>query len=192
MIKSFKHLFKTLYISVYFSKAIKFYIHDICSKPNRFDTWAAMSLARQLRLEDKLRAVSTVLFVVLLWVCIHTGQAEKFATSFPGYFAPQEQIPWVRGWKVSLTTVGAHSQTSYSPEYMTTPTQTKSKYNVTTMMAGVLKWSRFCFCSWCHELTPATLGVGPVGERWVLKFPCLCRFLSFVSRTCVNLHVLHK
>lgn len=39
-----------------FSKAIKFYIHDICANPDRFDTWAAMALARQVRLEDKLRA----------------------------------------------------------------------------------------------------------------------------------------
>ena len=39
-----------------FSKAIKFYMHDICVCPNRFDTWAAMALARRSRLDLKLNS----------------------------------------------------------------------------------------------------------------------------------------
>ncbi|XP_066499706.1 calcineurin-binding protein cabin-1 isoform X2 [Hoplias malabaricus] len=38
------------------SKAIKFYIHDICVCPNRFDSWAGMALARASRIQDKLNS----------------------------------------------------------------------------------------------------------------------------------------
>ncbi|XP_031557657.1 calcineurin-binding protein cabin-1-like [Actinia tenebrosa] len=39
-----------------FSKALKFYTHDICVQPNRSDSWAAMALIRKSRLESKLNA----------------------------------------------------------------------------------------------------------------------------------------
>lgn len=39
-----------------FSKALKFYMHDVTVKPDRADTWAAMALARKSRLENKLNA----------------------------------------------------------------------------------------------------------------------------------------
>nr|ADK74348.1 calcineurin binding protein 1 [Danio rerio] len=38
------------------SKAIKFYMHDICMSPNRFDSWAGMALARASRIQDKLNS----------------------------------------------------------------------------------------------------------------------------------------
>ncbi|XP_047447274.1 calcineurin-binding protein cabin-1 isoform X5 [Mugil cephalus] len=38
------------------SKAIKFYLHDICVCPNRFDSWAGMALARASRIQDKLNS----------------------------------------------------------------------------------------------------------------------------------------
>ncbi|KAK7146555.1 hypothetical protein R3I93_014110 [Phoxinus phoxinus] len=38
------------------SKAIKFYMHDICMCPNRFDSWAGMALARASRIQDKLNS----------------------------------------------------------------------------------------------------------------------------------------
>ncbi|XP_059379840.1 calcineurin-binding protein cabin-1-like isoform X7 [Carassius carassius] len=38
------------------SKAIKFYVHDICLCPNRFDSWAGMALARASRIQDKLNS----------------------------------------------------------------------------------------------------------------------------------------
>uniref|UniRef100_A0A3P8Q6V5 Calcineurin-binding protein cabin-1 MEF2-binding domain-containing protein n=1 Tax=Astatotilapia calliptera TaxID=8154 RepID=A0A3P8Q6V5_ASTCA len=38
------------------SKAIKFYMHDICVFPNRFDSWAGMALARASRIQDKLNS----------------------------------------------------------------------------------------------------------------------------------------
>ncbi|XP_034025725.1 calcineurin-binding protein cabin-1 isoform X2 [Thalassophryne amazonica] len=38
------------------SKAIKFYMHDICVCPNRFDSWAGMALARATRIQDKLNS----------------------------------------------------------------------------------------------------------------------------------------
>ncbi|KTF83645.1 hypothetical protein cypCar_00006386 [Cyprinus carpio] len=38
------------------SKAIKFYVHDICMCPNRFDSWAGMALARASRIQDKLNS----------------------------------------------------------------------------------------------------------------------------------------
>ncbi|XP_063769078.1 calcineurin-binding protein cabin-1 isoform X2 [Pseudophryne corroboree] len=38
------------------TKAIKFYMHDICSCPNRFDSWAGMALARASRIQDKLNS----------------------------------------------------------------------------------------------------------------------------------------
>ncbi|XP_014662730.1 PREDICTED: calcineurin-binding protein cabin-1-like [Priapulus caudatus] len=34
--------------------AIKFYMHDICMNPDRFDSWAGMALAHSSRLEEKL------------------------------------------------------------------------------------------------------------------------------------------
>ncbi|XP_067083955.1 calcineurin-binding protein cabin-1 [Osmerus mordax] len=37
-------------------KAIKFYMHDICVCPNRFDSWAGMALARASRIQDKLNS----------------------------------------------------------------------------------------------------------------------------------------
>ncbi|XP_013404378.1 calcineurin-binding protein cabin-1 [Lingula anatina] len=37
-------------------KAIKFYMHDICVNPDRFDSWAGMALARMSRLEQKLNS----------------------------------------------------------------------------------------------------------------------------------------
>uniref|UniRef100_A0A6I8NZF1 Calcineurin-binding protein cabin-1 n=1 Tax=Ornithorhynchus anatinus TaxID=9258 RepID=A0A6I8NZF1_ORNAN len=38
------------------SKAIKFYMHDICICPHRFDSWAGMALARASRIQDKLNS----------------------------------------------------------------------------------------------------------------------------------------
>ncbi|XP_058491833.1 calcineurin-binding protein cabin-1 isoform X2 [Solea solea] len=38
------------------SKAVKFYMHDICVCPNRFDSWAGMALARASRIQDKLNS----------------------------------------------------------------------------------------------------------------------------------------
>ncbi|KAM9329216.1 calcineurin-binding protein cabin-1 [Gastrophryne carolinensis] len=38
------------------TKAIKFYLHDICICPNRFDSWAGMALARASRIQDKLNS----------------------------------------------------------------------------------------------------------------------------------------
>ncbi|MBN3283829.1 CABIN protein, partial [Polyodon spathula] len=38
------------------SKAIKFYMHDICISPDRFDSWAGMALARASRIQDKLNS----------------------------------------------------------------------------------------------------------------------------------------
>ncbi|KAF5907335.1 calcineurin-binding protein cabin-1 isoform X1, partial [Clarias magur] len=38
------------------AKAIKFYMHDICVCPNRFDSWAGMALARASRIQDKLNS----------------------------------------------------------------------------------------------------------------------------------------
>ncbi|XP_032954466.1 calcineurin-binding protein cabin-1 isoform X2 [Rhinolophus ferrumequinum] len=38
------------------SKAIKFYMHDICICPDRFDSWAGMALARASRIQDKLNS----------------------------------------------------------------------------------------------------------------------------------------
>ncbi|XP_075424588.1 calcineurin-binding protein cabin-1 isoform X2 [Ascaphus truei] len=38
------------------SKAVKFYMHDICICPNRFDSWAGMALARASRIQDKLNS----------------------------------------------------------------------------------------------------------------------------------------
>ncbi|KAJ7309748.1 hypothetical protein JRQ81_007813 [Phrynocephalus forsythii] len=38
------------------SKAIKFYMHDICICPQRFDSWAGMALARASRIQDKLNS----------------------------------------------------------------------------------------------------------------------------------------
>ena len=43
---------------VLFSKALKFYMHDVSVQPDRADTWAAMALARKRRLENKLNAVN--------------------------------------------------------------------------------------------------------------------------------------
>ncbi|XP_074660409.1 uncharacterized protein LOC141912887 [Tubulanus polymorphus] len=37
-------------------KAIKFYLHDLCLNPERFDSWAGMALARSSRLEQKLNS----------------------------------------------------------------------------------------------------------------------------------------
>ncbi|XP_065051362.1 calcineurin-binding protein cabin-1-like [Rhopilema esculentum] len=39
-----------------FNKAIKFYMHDVCLNPKRFESWAAMALARGSRLEEKISA----------------------------------------------------------------------------------------------------------------------------------------
>nr|KAF6275241.1 calcineurin binding protein 1 [Pipistrellus kuhlii] len=38
------------------SKAIRFYMHDICICPDRFDSWAGMALARASRIQDKLNS----------------------------------------------------------------------------------------------------------------------------------------
>ncbi|XP_072099642.1 calcineurin-binding protein cabin-1 isoform X1 [Mobula birostris] len=38
------------------AKAIKFYMHDICVCPGRFDSWAGMALARASRIQDKLNS----------------------------------------------------------------------------------------------------------------------------------------
>ncbi|XP_043924776.1 calcineurin-binding protein cabin-1 isoform X3 [Protopterus annectens] len=38
------------------SKAIRFYMHDICVCPDRFDSWAGMALARASRIQDKLNS----------------------------------------------------------------------------------------------------------------------------------------
>uniref|UniRef100_A0A3B3DNK5 Calcineurin-binding protein cabin-1 n=1 Tax=Oryzias melastigma TaxID=30732 RepID=A0A3B3DNK5_ORYME len=38
------------------TKAIKFYMHDICVSPNRFDSWAGMALARASRIQEKLNS----------------------------------------------------------------------------------------------------------------------------------------
>ncbi|XP_057289691.1 calcineurin-binding protein cabin-1-like [Hydractinia symbiolongicarpus] len=37
-----------------FNKALKFYMHDVCIKPTRFQSWAAMALTRGSRLEEKI------------------------------------------------------------------------------------------------------------------------------------------
>ena len=37
-----------------FSKALKFYMHDVTINPNRYQSWAAMGLARAQRLEEKI------------------------------------------------------------------------------------------------------------------------------------------
>ncbi|XP_066932289.1 calcineurin-binding protein cabin-1-like [Clytia hemisphaerica] len=37
-----------------FQKALKFYMHDVCLNPNRFQSWAAMAFTRASRLEEKL------------------------------------------------------------------------------------------------------------------------------------------
>ncbi|XP_060787332.1 calcineurin-binding protein cabin-1 isoform X4 [Neoarius graeffei] len=38
------------------TKAIKFYMYDVCVCPNRFDSWAGMALARATRIQDKLNS----------------------------------------------------------------------------------------------------------------------------------------
>ena len=40
-----------------FSKALKFYMHDVSINPDRFQSWAAMALARGSRLEEKINQV---------------------------------------------------------------------------------------------------------------------------------------
>ena len=39
-----------------FSKALKYYMHDVCLQPLRFQSWAAMGLARASRLEEKMNS----------------------------------------------------------------------------------------------------------------------------------------
>lgn len=41
-----------------FGKALKFYTHDVCVNPNRFQSWAAMAFTRASRLEEKFNQVS--------------------------------------------------------------------------------------------------------------------------------------
>ena len=48
-----------------FSKALKFYMHDVTVQPDRADTWAAMALARKSRLENKLNAVIFRLYSII-------------------------------------------------------------------------------------------------------------------------------
>ena len=50
---------------IFFSKALKFYMHDVTVQPDRADTWAAMALARKSRLENKLNAVNYCLLLTL-------------------------------------------------------------------------------------------------------------------------------
>lgn len=50
---------------LFFSKALKFYMHDVTVQPDRADTWAAMALARKSRLENKLNAVNYYLLFTL-------------------------------------------------------------------------------------------------------------------------------
>ena len=40
-----------------FNKALKFYMHDVCIQPARFQSWAAMALTRGSKLEEKLNQV---------------------------------------------------------------------------------------------------------------------------------------
>ena len=49
-----------------FSKAIKFYMHDICMNPKRFESWSAMALGRGSRLEEKISAVKVNLVLNIL------------------------------------------------------------------------------------------------------------------------------
>uniref|UniRef100_A0A8C5LJ11 Calcineurin-binding protein cabin-1 n=1 Tax=Leptobrachium leishanense TaxID=445787 RepID=A0A8C5LJ11_9ANUR len=48
------------------SKAIKFYMHDICICPDRFDSWAGMALARASRIQDKLNS-NELKSDILIW-----------------------------------------------------------------------------------------------------------------------------
>lgn len=41
-----------------FGKALKFYTHDVCVNPDRFQSWAAMAFTRASRLEQKFNQVS--------------------------------------------------------------------------------------------------------------------------------------
>ncbi|XP_064634995.1 calcineurin-binding protein cabin-1-like [Lineus longissimus] len=64
VIEGHAHVIKEMYYLLadyYFknkepAKAIKFYLHDICVNPDRFDSWAGMALARSSRLEQKLNS----------------------------------------------------------------------------------------------------------------------------------------
>lgn len=40
------------------SKAIRYYLLDLCNNLDRFDSWAAMALARGSQIETKLNSVS--------------------------------------------------------------------------------------------------------------------------------------
>jgi hypothetical protein len=62
-----------------------------------------------------------MMFVMLLWVCIHIGQAEKFVW-------PR----WEWTLRVTSQTLRVTSQT-YSPEYMT-PTHTQKKQKKTLLL----------------------------------------------------------
>ena len=47
-----------------FTKALKFYMHDVSVKPDRFQSWAAMALMRQTRLEEKINEVICLLLIL--------------------------------------------------------------------------------------------------------------------------------
>ena len=48
-----------------FGKALKFYTHDVCVNPNRFQSWAAMAFTRASRLEQKFNQASIYLLLNL-------------------------------------------------------------------------------------------------------------------------------
>ena len=60
-----------------FSKALKFYMHDVTVQPDRADTWAAMALARKSRLENKLNAVTS--YFVACWLILWSAVTTNFA-----------------------------------------------------------------------------------------------------------------
>lgn len=41
-------------------KAIRYYLLDLCNNINRFDSWAALSLAKGSQIEMKLNSVSII------------------------------------------------------------------------------------------------------------------------------------
>lgn len=48
-------------------KAIKYYMQDLCYKPDRLDSWAGMALARMSRMDVKLASVSKAVLLSLVF-----------------------------------------------------------------------------------------------------------------------------
>lgn len=60
-----------IYMSNLFqSKAIRYYLLDLCNNLERFDSWAAMALARGSQIETKLNSVSYLSVLKLACKCI--------------------------------------------------------------------------------------------------------------------------